>query len=272
MKKTYLSIFAIATSLASIAQSVPQCSLAINPKLGVTPDSVTNFVSGTVGVSYVQNLTVRVPKDTIASGFRVCFTRFELVNPSGATNFNLPPGLMIGSSDVATSGGTVFPGNSTHCTSIYGTPTTAGTFTLQLGVKPFGTFTAISLSCPSTPNPSNGNALPGSQTLKYYVITIAPPQTVGLQEIGKDKMGLYQNVPNPSLSTTDIKFYVEGEDNAIITIYNALGSIVSQQTVKTILGENKVTIITNELSSGTYIYSLKYKNTVATKRMMVINN
>ena len=106
--------------------------------------------------------------------------------------------------------------------------------------------------------------------LKYYIINISAP--AGVQEIGKDKMGLYQNQPNPCSSSTDIKFYVEGEDDATITVYNALGSIVHQQMVKTTLGENKVTFNTSNLSSGTYTYSLKYKNAITTKRMMVINN
>jgi hypothetical protein len=85
-------------------------------------------------------------------------------------------------------------------------------------------------------------------------------------------MALYQNEPNPFSDFTDIKFYVEGEDNATVTVYNALGSVVSQQTIKTNAGENKVTINASNLASGTYIYSLKYKNAITTKRMMVINN
>ena len=283
MKKIYLILFTITATISSLlAQTVPTCSL--NPtfissnKIGIYPDSAANLMSGTVGVAYNQNITVKVPKDTVVTPIRACFTRFELSTPTGTVNYGLPPGLNFGSSTTALANGTInaapsftFPGNANNCASIYGTPTTAGTYTLHLKVQPYTNGIYYTSACPTPPVASGGTtSLAGPQYLNYYIITIAPP--VGLQEIGKDKMGLYQNQPNPFSSTTDIKFYVEGEDDATITIYNALGSIVNQQTIKTTLGENKVTFNASHLSSGTYIYSLKYKNAITTKRMMVVNN
>ena len=281
MKKIYLTLLAITATLTSVvAQTVPTCSL--NPtfigsnKIGVWPDSVTNFVSGTVGVSYEQNLTVKVPKDTTSSGLHFCFNKFVISTPSTITNYNFPPGLMIGSSSTITANGTVngapsllFPGAANNCASIYGTPTTPGSYTLQISVQPYLTYSGGACSVPANYT-GVSSSIASAQLLKYYIINITAP--AGVQEIGKDKMGLYQNQPNPFSSTTDIKFYVEGEDDATITVYNALGSVVHQQTVKTVLGENKVSFNASNLSSGTYIYSLKYKNAIATKRMMVINN
>ncbi|MBI3518415.1 MAG: T9SS type A sorting domain-containing protein [Bacteroidetes bacterium] len=282
MKKIYLTIFTITAAVASVfSQTVPTCSL--NPafiasnKIGIWPDSATNFVSGTVGMPYEQNITVKVPKDTTSSGFKFCFNKFVLYTPSGITNYNMPPGLNIGSSSTLTANGSVngapslrFIGNANDCASIYGTPTTAGSYTLQLEIQPYVNGPSFS-ACPNVPNINSGSSsIAGPTTLKYYIINISSP--TGLQEIGKDRMTLYQNVPNPFSASTDIKFYVEGEDNATVTVYNALGSVVSQQTIKTSIGENKVTINGSSLSSGTYIYTLKYKNAVTTKRMMVINN
>ncbi|MDF2448461.1 MAG: hypothetical protein K0R26_965 [Bacteroidota bacterium] len=281
MKKIYLSIIAIsATFMSAWAQTVPTCSL--NPtfiasnKIGVWPDSATNFISGVVGQPYVQNITVKVPKDTSASGVTMCFNRFVLSTPSGTVNYNFPPGLQLGSSTSAVSNGTVngspslkFPGNANNCASIYGTPTVAGSYTLSFNVEAYATPTFV--SCPNTPNVSGGS-LVSSQVLKYYIINILPATTTGLRDIGKDKMALYQNVPNPFSDYTEVLFYVEGEDLATITVYNLLGSVVTQQSVKTVPGENKVSINAGNLVSGTYIYSLKYKNAITTKRMMVINN
>jgi hypothetical protein len=281
MKKIYLSIIAISAAISSsFAQTVPTCSL--NPtyiasnNVGVYPDSLTNFISGTVGIPYEQNLTVKVPKDTTSSGFTVCFNRFVLYTPAGVTNYNLPPGLNIGSSTSAVANGTVngavslkFPGNANNCASIFGTPSVAGTYTLQLEIQPYTNLALI--SCPAVPNAAGGGTvLAGPQVLNYYIITINP--AVGVQELGNDKMSLSQNIPNPFSSTTDIKFYVEGEDNATVTVYNTLGSIVTQQTINTVVGENKVTINASNLSNGTYMYSLKYKGAISTKRMMIINN
>ena len=284
MKKIYFTIIAISATVASaLAQTVPTCSL--NPtfvasnKVGVWPDSATNFVSGVVGQPYVQNITVKVPKDTTSSGVTFCFNRFELTNPTGITNYNLPPGLNFGSSTAAVNTGSVingapafkFPGNANNCASVYGTPTVAGSYTLSMKVTPF--MTPAFSSCPASPNVSGGSGtITPPQMLNYYIINILPATTTGLRDIGNDRMALYQNVPNPFSDFTDVIFYVEGEDLATVTVYNALGSVVNQQTVRTTPGENKITVNAADLANGTYIYTLRYKNAVTTKRMMVINN
>ena len=238
--------------------------------------SVTNFISGVVGQLYEQNITVKVPKDTTSSGITFCFNRFELTSPS-TNNYGLPPGLMIGSSTPAVANGTVngapslkFAGNANNCASIFGTPTVAGSYTLTLKVQPFMTLQPFG-SCSGSPNVNSGSgSLTPPQTLGYYIINIAP--AVGVLELKNDRMSLSQNFPNPSSITTDIKFYVEGNDDATILVYNMLGDVVSSQTIKTIVGENKVTINTSELAAGTYIYTLKYKGATATKRMIVLNH
>jgi hypothetical protein len=282
MKKLYFSILSLFFCLAVLkAQTVPTCSFdpifVASPKVGVWPDSATNFVSGVVGQPYEQNITIKVPKDTLAAGLRFCFNKFTLYTPTVAVNYNLPPGLQIGSSMTVCANGTVnaapslrFPGNAISCASIYGTPTVAGSYTLQLEIQPYLNGPVFT-PCPTSPNINGGStSLAGPQVLGYYIINISTP--TGLIDIGKDRMTLYQNVPNPSSSTTDVKFYVEGEDDAIISVYNTLGDKVSEQKIRTTVGENKVSIDVSDLASGTYIYSLKYKNAITTKRMVVINN
>lgn len=276
MKKIYLSLLAVVASLTMISQTVPTCSLdaafIVGNKVGVWPDSATNFSSGTVGVPYVQNLTVKVPKDTVKGVLRICFTRFEASTPSGITNYNMPPGLMLGSSTSAVNNGTVngapslkFAGNANHCASIYGTPTTAGTYTLQMQISAFGNPTTVGSTCPSTPVGNGSNV--DTQTLKYYIIRIDPP--VGLKEIGKDKFGVMQNEPNPFSSSTKIKYYVEDQEAATLTVYNTLGAIVHQESTKTTVGENAFEVNAAGWASGMYIYTVKYKNHVDTKRLMV---
>lgn len=283
MKKIYLGILTF-ISVATFAQTVPTCSLdpafVASNKVGVYPDSATNFVSGTVGVPYVQNLTIKVPKDTTSSGIKFCFNKFVISTPSGVTNYDLPPGLTMGSSTSAVNNGTVngapslmLPGAANNCASIYGTPTTAGVYTLQISVQPY-----LSLAggtgfgtCSTPANTSGGSAsISPAQNLRYYIITISP--AVGVRELANDRVSLSQNFPNPSNATTDIKFYVEGQDNATVTLYNALGAEVSVQTVKTSVGENVVSINTSVLPEGTYMYSLKYKEALISKRMVVIHN
>lgn len=281
MKKIYLSIIALTASLSSVfAQTVPTCSLdpifISGNRVGVWPDSITNFISGTVGQPYEQNLTVKVPKDTSSAIGLVCFNRFVLRNSTGVTNYNLPPGLMIGSSNSSLANGTInsapslkFPGNSNNCASIYGTPTTAGSYTLQLEIQPYLTAQFVG-SCPNTPNVSGGSELVGPTILNYYIINIAPA-VVGVKELDKNQVNQLQNQPNPFTGKTTIKFSVESEDQATLTVYNALGAVVYSNSLKTSAGENKFELNAENWSSGVYMYSVKFKNSVSTKRLMINN-
>ena len=270
MKKIYLSIISIFAAASVFAQA-PACVATYSAagKAGVFPDSTTNLLSGTVGVPYVQNLTAIVPDDTV-SGIRVCFTRFELSNPSGSTNFDLPAGLAISGPTINTTTANVyqFKAGQTSCAVIYGTPTTAGTYHLKLLVTAYGNVQPFG-SCPSTPNYTGGSSL-STQNINYYIIVVSPP--VGVKEYGKDKFGLLQNTPNPFSDKTTIKYYVESEDNVTLTVYNALGAIVYQATDKSKMGENSFELNAEGLSSGMYMYSVKYKNIVDTKRLMISNN
>lgn len=279
MKKIYVSILAMLAVNATFAQTVPTCSLnptfIAAPKVGVFPDSVTNFVSGTVGVPYVENLTVKVPTDTFVTVTTFCFHRFELTNALGTTNYNLPPGLNIGTSNTSLTITPVngapafkFPRSGNYCASIFGTPTTAGTYTLKLVVSPYVSIKPPLVAC-STPSDGSGGSgsYSAPQILNYYIIKINAP--IGVQEIGKDKFGLMQNSPNPFTGKTEIKYYVEDESNATLTVYNSLGAIVNTQTSKTQLGENTFTFDANGLSAGVYIYTVTYKNSVSTKRLVI---
>jgi hypothetical protein len=281
MKKIYFSFFALVGSFTMVSQTVPTCSLdaafIASNKIGVWPDSATNFMVGTVGVPYEQNLTVKVPKDTVDQTIGLlCFNRFEVSTPTGATNYNLPPGLMLGSSTSAVSNGTVngapslkFAGNANNCASIYGTPTMAGTYTLQLQVASFATPQPVG-SCSGSPNVSGGIGVK-TQNLKYYIIKINPA-ILSLKDISKDKFGVMQNEPNPVSGSAKIRYYVEDQDAATLTVYNALGSIVHQESAKTVAGENAFELNAAAWASGMYIYTVKYKNHVETKRLLVNHN
>jgi len=270
MKKLYSLLFALLLGAVSLqAQTAPTCSLdpvfVASSRVGIWPDSATNFVSGTVGQPYVQNITVKVPLDTAALGVTLCFNRFELKSPSGATNYDLPAGLNFTVTPALMNSGTIFfPGNANNCASIWGTPTTAGSYTLQLEVQAFATATFS--TCPSNPNPQSGSGVT-TTVLDYYVINITAP--VGIESYGKDHLALYQNSPNPVRGETEIKFYVESEEEASIRIYNALGSLVYEKALKAQVGENTLKVDAGSWTSGVYMYSLHYKGAVTTKRMLV---
>jgi hypothetical protein len=273
MKKffpTLLSLFLIQFAFAQ----VPTCSL--NPtfiasnKNGVYPDSAANFLSGSVGVYYEQNLTVKVPLDTVQPPFKFCFNRVVLLTPSTTANYNLPPGLNIASSTSSLSNGTLngatslkFPGNANNCLSIYGTPTTNGSFTLMLQTETYATLTGG--TCPATPNVSGGTKL-NTTILNYYVINIGP---AGLNEIVNAKNFDLHNVPNPFTGKTTIKFYVRDESQFTVKVRDVLGKTILTDSFKTKTGDNAYEFDGSKFAPGIYFYTITYKNYSETKRMIV---
>jgi hypothetical protein len=279
MKKIYL-LFTSFLFVVIVNAQVPTCTLdpvfVASNKYGISPDSATNFLSGTVGVPYVQNITVKVPKDTATSLLTICFTRFVLSNPSGTTNYSLPPGLSLGSSTSSLANGTIngatslkFPGNANNCASIYGTPTTAGVYTLQMQVDAYGDPLLFG-SCPNTPNVSGGNLLTTS-TIGYYTIVINPSSSIGFQEIGVNSFNM-ENIPNPFNGKTKIKFFVLDSDEAEFMVHDMLGNQVYSTKTNTTPGENELEFDGSTLSSGMFFYSIKYKNFSETKRMIIHGN
>ncbi len=276
MKKIYSVAISI-LFVQFLAAQVPTCSLdpvfIASNKKGVYPDSATNFSNGSVGQAYVQNITVKVPLDTIQPPFKFCFNRVVLVTPTNVAGYNLPPGLVMGSSTSTVLNGTAngapsfsFAGNANNCLSIYGTPTTNGSYTLALQTEVYATLTGG--TCPSTPNANSGTKL-NTTILDYYVINIGP---VGLNEIVNAKNFELRNVPNPFNGKTAIKFNVHDESNITIKVRDVLGKTILSDTFKTKFGENSYEFNGSKLPQGLYFYTITYKNYSETKRMIIASN
>lgn len=270
MKKLFT--FLLFTTLFHGAFSQATCTLdpafVASNKKGIWPDSATNFIFGTVGIPYLQNLTVKVPKDTVVNPITMCFNRVEVSSPTGVTNFNLPPGLnMLGGNTVTVTAGTYkFPGNANTCAEISGTPTQAGTYTLQFKVQPY--VTPSGGACSATPNVSGGSSSYAQPTtLMYYKIVITDPN--GLKEEVNTRSFKLSNAPNPVNGKTSITFSVMDEASAKISVYNLLGSKVYEEKLKTNYGDNTFEFDCSEWNSGIYLYTVQYKSHTETKRMVV---
>lgn len=257
MKKIYLLVFlAFSFVLNEINAQAPACTydytwLALG-KDGIWPDSATNFVSGTVGQPYIQNVTVKVPYDTTdATLGTVTFNRIELsTNLTNPVNYNLPPGLSLS----CTPSNCKFPGNDTSCLVIYGTPTTVGTYTLSFTLKTFVNevpFFAVNTS-----------------VVDYYVITINA-NTAGISDLTGSKFEVGQSVPNPANNSSKIQFVTPGSGKANLKLYNTLGTLVTEKFTEVNKGLNQFEVDCSGLTEGIYIYSVEYNGKSITKKMMV---
>lgn len=83
---------------------------------------------------------------------------------------------------------------------------------------------------------------------------------------------LRQNYPNPFNPTTTIEFSIVENANVDLTIYNSLGERVTELISNAALekGVYKMTFDATNLSSGTYVYTLKINGNSISKKMSLI--
>ncbi len=269
MKKTTTkTLLTLVMSLFGYLFAQPTCTLdptfVASPKHGIWPDSATNFVSGMVGVPYAQNITVKVPLDTVQSPIKICFTRFELLNPTGYTNYNLPPGLTL----TGTPASLKFPGNANSCAMISGTPTTAGTYTLHFQVDAYGNTILSMQTCP-TPVVSTGGSKITTQNLNYYIINIAPNPT-GINE--HSVIQSFYVAPNPANNFINLSYKLkDNATNAYFELFDLTGKSILKQSLSNMPGEYSTSIDVSNIESGVYFYTIsankeKYSNKVIISR------
>lgn len=93
---------------------------------------------------------------------------------------------------------------------------------------------------------------------------------LGVNEFAQNNFGLSQNYPNPSYSATSIDYVIPEFGNVKLTVTDLLG-----QTIAVLADGNEgaglhtVSINTNDLAAGMYIYTLNYNGEQITKRMIV---
>jgi hypothetical protein len=80
------------------------------------------------------------------------------------------------------------------------------------------------------------------------------------------------NVPNPFSNNTDILFTLPSAGNVTLKVYNIIGKEVYNTSVAGNIGENRITISADNLTSGIYLYTLTYNNSTITKKMIVEKN
>jgi hypothetical protein len=248
MKKIYVLIMLLPLFIK--AQTVPTCSLdpTFHKSEGIWPDSAMNFVSGTVGQPYLQNVTVKIPYDTVTSAGTFHYAHVDL-QPS-SSNWGLPPGLSLTGTPTTFK----FPGNDSSCMMIYGTPTTAGSYTLTFVLKVYSTETGNTFALTT-------------YTVGYYHITITAAASISTNTTyGFQVM---QNNPNPVVANTAIKFTTPADGKAKIAVYNITGQKMTDKEFTVLRGDNSYDFDATTLENGLYLYSVEFNGQKQIRRMVV---
>ncbi len=239
---------------------------------GICPDSATGLPAGIIAQAYTVTMSIKIPGSTTVSGTTYPLTHLALtdvlVDTAGGGTYIALSNLglsYLGSGTNSPSGGaagitgytmTKFgywnaPGQS--CVIVSGTPNKAGTFPIRIKSEArvnVGMFIWA-------PVPDNNN---------YRIIVNVP---VGIELLHSAKFEVVQNAPNPFNDKTEIKFSSVNTTVVEFKVYDLLGSVVYNSSVKAEKGLNTIVLEANSFVPGVYMYAIKNGNSTITKRMVV---
>lgn len=251
MKKYLLFIFASFLLCVYSNMVYPQCIPNPNNTNLITPDTTTNFVNGTVGVPYVQDVFIHPPTDTLVTVGSLTVTA-HIDSITLVTFTNIPPGLSL----VCNPSSCTYYGGVSGCLSINGVPTTAGYYPLDAIIISYGSI-------------FNGT-IPITQqdTIEAYHITIG---TSGIFNPSSGSFFVTQLGPNPSVSNLSFILNSSFKTVANFNVYNILGSSVMSKSADIVPGENKITIPLKSFADGVYLLNISDGKKSITRRFVVDN-
>ncbi len=106
----------------------------------------------------------------------------------------------------------------------------------------------------------------------YCFSYILPPDNVEqIKNIVADKFKLEQNYPNPFNPSTKIRYSIPENSFVTLKVFNLLGEeIETLVNGEQSAGVYEATFDASKLSSGIYFYTLSTKNSVITKKMILV--
>ncbi|MES2593244.1 MAG: T9SS type A sorting domain-containing protein [Bacteroidota bacterium] len=251
----------------------------VDSTFGICPDSATGIYAGNVGVAYSQTMSIKIPASTTAGGQVIPLTHLALTTVLVDTNTvmadpanwvdisvigltymgngaNTPQGGASGPSGYTMTKYCYWNANGTACVIVSGTPTKAGVFPIKIESK--------------------GRASIG---FGQYIWSAAPDNTdyrltstggaAGIESLSLTNFDVAQNAPNPFNEKTAINFTSVNTGVIDFKVYDLLGSVVYNSTVKADKGMNTITLEANSFAPGVYMYAIKNGNSTITKRMVV---
>ncbi|MBT4776178.1 MAG: T9SS type A sorting domain-containing protein [Crocinitomicaceae bacterium] len=249
MKKHLLFTLAILTLSINVnAQSCSPDPFYMDSVYGAWPDTITNFPAGQEGVFYSQVLDFKLPTD--AGDIDPTYSGVPIDSAVLTDVTGLPPGL----SYICDNSNCTWMGGDQGCASIFGTPTTPGTYDVVIELD--GWVTVIILGAISQPSVFTG-----------YVIEVTPALEIVMYQ--KNEFSSKQNSPNPFSEETMIHFTTGQSANIDLRVMDILGNIVHKQNVQANAGENSIRFRNDALSDGIYVYTLSNGERSITKKMTV---
>ena len=250
MKRLYTLLVGAACAGAMYAQPCTPDPLYADSVFGVWPDTTTNFMSGTVGVVYAQQMDIIVPENAGEIDPNFSFVTIDSIALTGIDG--LPAGLEVTCASQTAASCTYLAGV-LGCGVIQGVPTNPGMYELTLNVMAHGNFL--------------GNVMSIPYSFTGYRIEVDGEISVG--ELDGPILGASRNVPNPFTARTSIEFSLAAAGTVQVRVFNLLGEELWTRTVDGRPGLNKVAFEGGDLGDGVYLYKVETGQNTSTGRMVL---
>lgn len=256
MKKVLLSFIAIAGFIgASVAQCTPDPQYTTP---GVYPDSATGLPIAYVGTPYDEVITLVVPADTAYDSgppFGTVIVDIDYIELTSVTG--LPPNFTY----VCNPSNCRFPGGSTGCVNLYSTQNPV--------VNDIGVYNLVINTWNQLAAPYDSFSQAGSYDYYFIEVKDSTGVSAGVHEYTNTAFKLMDIYPNPVQASAKVQFVLGTSEEITFSITNLLGKTMERRTIGGVRGVNTLTINTDKLSDGIYMYSIEGKGKVTTKRMVV---
>lgn len=245
MIRTALLFLFIVLAFQGSAQCTPNLScLASGANSGVCPSS--GLDTGTVGMPYSEVVSLKIPADGSDFGQPLA----TILHVDILSVDSLAPGLTYSCS----ASGCSFPGNSTGCILVHGTPTSAWDHKMTVHAKAYVRILFVNTSQP--------------QTLSGFYSVILNPS--GIVSSPFTQFELEQNNPNPFDEATAIRFSSAEHTQLDFKVFDMMGALVYERKVEVQQGENLINLEAGSFAPGLYVYSLGNEQHTAFKRMVIM--
>lgn len=230
---------------------------------GVFPDPLIQGIStGAINTPYSQTLTVVVLADTTVDlsaitgipGLPVAMVSVQ------SHNINNVTGLPAGLSYQCNVAGCSFPGGTSGCVVISGTPTQAGSFSVSVEQT-------VVVDVPANIPIVGGTAIPIPGLPIDYTLDIS---TISIEDdLDPEKFQITQNVPNPADVNTRIFFNAPTPSNVSLELFDVTGAKHFTSQMSADRGLNEMKIETFSLSPGVYFYTLNNGSQSLSQKLIV---
>ncbi|MEZ4756603.1 MAG: T9SS type A sorting domain-containing protein [Flavobacteriales bacterium] len=251
MLRSFTLVLAVATATAVLAQPCTPDPLYADSVFGVWPDTTENFMPGTLGAAYYQDLNLIVP--AAAGLVDPTFEGLIIDSVSFVGITGLPLGLSIACNSQTPAFCTYLTGQ-LGCGVVSGVPEETGTFPLVLNVLAHSQIFGNVFSVPYT--------FGGYRIVINDVNTaVEAPLASGMPDV--------RVVPNPFTVRTTFEFDLVRSGTVEVRVFDLLGAERWQRTIAGKAGLNRIPFDAQDLASGVYLYQLRSGKTVQTGRVIL---